>query len=656
MSAQQPQDVDVSGSDGARPVDAVRAAVIQSAGLWLWFTLLLLALALVVTALVALLFKAVFPLMPGWPAGFFEGAMLGVIGLVLGGAAWQAWRLRRRGGAWVATQWLGGVEVKDNGDALWRRLLNVVDEMALASSLPVPKVFVLPSELSINALVMGRSASESTMVVTQGALNRLSRAELQGLVAYGYGCVAEGDGRLCLRVLSLVWGLCWWHGLGRAWMAPDASGHVRPWAWAAGALLAGLGGPGWITARILQAVAFRRREFRADARAMAYARSRDGLGQTLRKILHERQGHAGTITQPWADMMCFMWLHVPGSAPWLSSHPPLSERIRRLYGADRPPMATTALPEAIDSTLEPRMALVDTAFGQSGLADDPTDPVTTPQRMPARLITPPGLTPEATESLARLRRLGGPLQKRLAVLAFMVQPGNEAEARFWAQMTFGQSWAPQILADVHALPPVWRAPEFERLLSQMAYEPVSSRRDLIVALRNLMRADGRVSAADRLWWLAARHRMGEVASPQGLIRPMTGQGRDLSQLHADEQGHVAQFSAYLARMVPVPTAGSVPGDKGQQWFAGVMRRCGVKPGLMPECIPPGADELIHALAGVQELSWSMRPQLLRAWVEEALNHSPGGLMRADAADALRLAAGLLDTPLPPALSSHYPRN
>lgn len=54
---------------------------------------------------------------------------------------------------------------------------------------------------------------------------------------------------------------------------------------------------------------------------MAYARSRDGLGQTLRKILHERQGHAGTITQPWADMMCFMWLHVPGSAPWLSSHP-----------------------------------------------------------------------------------------------------------------------------------------------------------------------------------------------------------------------------------------------------------------------------------------------------------------------------------------------
>jgi hypothetical protein len=64
---------------------------------------------------------------------------------------------------------------------------------------------------------------------------------------------------------------------------------------------------------------------------------------------------------------------------------------------------------------------------------------------------------------------------------------------------------------------------------------------------------------------------------------------------------------------------------------------------------------MHALAGTQELSWVIRPQLVRAWVEEALNHSPAGLMGADTADALRLAAGLLDTPLPPALAAHYPK-
>jgi len=59
---------------------------------------------------------------------------------------------------------------------------------------------------------------------------------------------------------------------------------------------------------------------------------------------------------------------------------------------------------------------------------------------------------------------------------------------------------------------------------------------------------------------------------------------------------------------------------------------------------------------VQELSWMIRPVLLRAWVEEALNHSPGGLMSNDTANALRLAAGLIDSPMPPALASHYPRN
>ena len=72
-----------------------------------------------------------------------------LIGLVLGGAAWQAWRLRLGGGAWVATQWLGGVEVKDNGDALWRRLLNVVDEMALASSLAPAATQVVSARRSV---------------------------------------------------------------------------------------------------------------------------------------------------------------------------------------------------------------------------------------------------------------------------------------------------------------------------------------------------------------------------------------------------------------------------------------------------------------------------------------------------------------------------
>ncbi len=622
-----------------------------------WFMVILLGLITVVDVLLALLFKAVFPLMHGWPSGFFEIITLGMLALVVGATSFKLWQLRRGHGSDVVRA-LKGVEVHDTGDALWRRLLNVVDEMALASGLNVPRVYCLPHEPGINALMVGWSQADAALCVTQGALNRLSRDELQGLVAHEFGRLAEGDGPRHMHLLALVWGLSWLHILGQCFMAPDDQGRVRPMAWAFGALVATMGWLGWVCGRLLQTAVYRGHEHRADALALQFTRTRDGLGQVLRKLQHERASHAAQMRDPRCDLLCFLWLSVPGVAPWLSSHPPLSERVRRLYGEARAPLMTLATPGAIDATLEPRMALVDTGFAQSDMSGDggggPMGQSAQP-RLPPRLITPPGLTAQAAEALGRLRRLSGPLQRRLAVLAFMVQPGNEEELRFWQQLTFGQSWAPEILSDVQTLPAAWRVPEYERLLAQMAYEPLTSRRDLIVALRNLMRADGRVTALDRLWWLAARHRMGEVASPLGLIRPMTGQGRDLSQLHADERSHVARFSAYMARLVPAPTPGPTPGDRGQAWFAGVMRRCDLPGRAPPPCEPPGADELIHALAGTQELSWSMRPQLLRAWVEEALNHSASGLLRTEAADALRLAAGLLDTPLPPALASHFPK-
>jgi Zn-dependent protease with chaperone function len=622
-----------------------------------WFMVILLGLITVVDVLLALLFKAVFPLMHGWPPGFFELITLSMLALVVGATAFSLWQLRRGDGRDVVRV-LKGVAVHDTGDALWRRLLNVVDEMALASGLNVPRVYCLPHEPGINALMVGWSQADAALCVTQGALNRLSRDELQGLVAHEFGRLAEGDGSRHMHLLAMVWGLSWLHIKGQCLMAPDPSGRVRPMAWGLGAAAATAGWLGWVCGRLLQTAVYRGHEHRADALAMQYTRSRDGLGQVLRKLQHERASHVAHMHDARCDLLCFLWLSVPGAAPWLSSHPPLSERVRRLYGEARAPLMTLATPGAIDATLEPRMALVDTGFAQSDIAGDAASGpmgLSTPPRMPARLITPPGLTAQAAQALGRLRRLSGPLQRRLAVLAFMVQPGNEEELSFWQQLTFGQSWAPEILSDIQTLPAAWRVPEYERLLAQMAYEPLTSRRDLIVALRNLMLADGRVTALDRLWWLAARHRMGEVASPLGLIRPMTGQGRDLSQLHADERSHVARFSAYMARLVPAPTPGPTPGDRGQAWFAGVMRRCDLPGRAPPPCEPPGADELIHALAGTQELSWSMRPQLLRAWVEEALNHSASGLLRTEAADALRLAAGLLDTPLPPALASHFPK-
>ncbi len=635
----------------------------QSWRLLLWFALLVLVLVVAVNAVLALVYRLMMPFSTGWPQLFFETNTAMVLLFVVGGAWVEAWRLRDGGGVRVA-HWMGGVEVQDDGDALKRRLLNVVDEMALASGQPLPRVFILPRESAINAFVAGWSAETSALCVTQGALDRLTRAELQGLVAHEFGHLAEGDGRLSMRLLALVWGLSLVHGWGRHLMSADENGRVQALPWLVGSVVAAVGWLGWLCGRLLQAAVSRQREFLADARAVQFTRAQDGLGQVLRKVLHEQQTHNDRLAHPQADALAFLWLSAPGWAARLASHPPLPERIRRIYGTAR-----ASLPSMRDAghqglSTEPRHVPPGALAGHGhGALPAHTAPGSLPYSLPPSTLPPlpastPRLLPDAAtrDILARLRLLAGPTQQRVAILALLMRPDNEAEQRFWGQSTRDLHGSAQILADVQSLPVAYRLPEFERMLAQMAYEPVARRRELVVACRELLRADGKVSPRDRLWWLALRHRMGEVSSTTGaFMRPVTGQGRDLTQLEADERDHVARFSAYLARILPEQAERSEPSAAGLAWYRSVMTRCHLPGTPWPPCEPPDADALMHALAGVQELSWVMRPQLVRAWVEEALNHSPGGLMGMDTADALRLAAGLLDTPLPPALAAHYPK-
>lgn len=628
--------------------------------LW-WFVWLVLGLVLAVNALLALTYKAVMPWSIGWPELFFEANTGLVLFFVLGGCWMELWRLRDGGGARVA-RWMGGVLVQDTGDALLRRLINVADEMALASGQRPITVYLLPKESSINAFVAGWSAEDACLCVTQGALDHLSRAELQGLIAHEYGHVAEDDGRLCMTLLALVWGLSLVHGWGRDLMSPDDHGHVGPLGWLVGAVFSLAGWMGWLAGRLLQAAVSRQREYLADARAIQYTRSRDGLGQVLRKVWHEQQSLTARWHHPQADALSFLWLSSAGSAHWLSSHPPLSERILRIYGSPRPPMPANRLPddESPTSALASEYA-PDAVMAAAAMVPPKAAPAPQPVRVLPSMSPAPAVRllpePETAQALGTLARLSGPLQRRMSLLALMMAPGIEAEHQWWLQEAAQLHDAPALLGTVMSLPPQWRLPEFERQLQLMAQEPLALRRALVVAARQLLRADGRVSARDRLWWLFLRHHMD--APGQGhaqVVRPAsTGQARELAQLGNSERQVVVQLTAYLARLVPLDgdSTQSVSAE-GASWYQHVLIRCMPSGDLIEPCQSPDADGLMHALSGGRELSWALRPQLMRAWVEEALNHSQGGVLSMDSADALRLMAGLLDTPMPPALSSHYP--
>lgn len=643
----------------------------RTAWLLLCFFMLLLALTGFVNLVLALAWRLLMPFSDGFPALFFETNSALVMLLVIGGALVELDRLRSGGGVRVA-HWMGGVEVRDDGDALSRRLLNVVDEMALASGQVVPRVFVMPREDAINAFVAGWGPDDLALCVTRGALERLNRAELQGLVAHEFGHIEKDDLPLTMRLLALVWGLSLVHGYGRSMMASDDNGRVAPQAWVVGAVFASVGWVGWLAGRMLQAAVSREREFMADACAIQFTRTRDGLGNVLRKIWHDQQVLAGRMRNPASEMIASLLMQESGHANWLASHPPVQARIERICGSILSPLPAPLL--RLDA-VEPRHAGRGPGSGPGGSGDLPALAFSmgtahrtgSGPRSGTAAGSQPGAHPTPTdrsgrqerlnadrEALQRLQGRVGPTEERLMVLALMMNADNPREVKLWRKVGEGIHQLEQILQDVSQLLPGRRVAEFERLTARIAQSPMPQRRLLVEQARDLLRADGRVSPRDRLWWLALRHRMGVQARGQAFMRPVTGQGQDLASLSSTDLHHVLAMSAYLARVIPCEQDGPGLPPANRAWLEAVNQRLSVSGSQTVEgVLGTDADALAHALAGLQELSWVLRPQLVKAWVEEATNHSPQGLMSHDTADVLRLMAGLLDAPLPPMLEAHY---
>jgi len=625
----------------------------QTVRLLSWFLVLLVVLTLAVNGLLALLYKLVMPMTGGYPALFFETNTALVLLFVIGGTLVETHRLRDGGGVRVA-HWLGGREVTDPDLATEKRLLNVVDEMALASGQPLPRVFVLDREDAINAFVAGWAPQDLVMCVTRGALERLTRAELQGLVAHEFGHIKEADLPLTMRLLSMVWGLSLVHGYGRTLMAPDENRRVNVPLWLIGCVFLAVGWLGWMAGRVLQAAVSRQREFLADASAIQFTRSRDGLGNVLRKLWHDQEMLADRMRHPAAGMVASLLMHEPWGAKWLASHPRLQERIRRVCGAVLPPLPAPLV--RIDTPEPRRPSPSPEARAEAGVLN--AAPAATPP--PADPLARAALEQQQRktadrEALARMLGFVGPNERRLVTLALMMNPGNERERAFWFQLAEDMPNASVILDAVDSLLPTRRVPEFERLTASIAAEPIALRRALVEQARDLLRADGLVSPLDRLWWLALRHRMGMQADKRAFLRPLASDGDGLASLDEQARQSVSSLSAYLSRFVPEVLPHESSSAASLAWFRAVMARCGL-PADAQAPVAPDADALMHALAGVQEMSWMVRPQLLKAWVEEAVNHSPKGLLSDPVADGLRLMANLIEAPLPPILAAHYPRD
>jgi Zn-dependent protease with chaperone function/uncharacterized tellurite resistance protein B-like protein len=214
-----------------------------------------------------------------------------------------------------------------------RRLINVVDEMAIASGLAAPPVYVLNREDGINAFAAGRSPNQAIVVVTKGALEKLSRDELQAVIAHEFGHILNGDIRLNLRAACALQGIVFLSAIGRFMMqyysgygTEEGRRFLQPLFAVIGAGFYGLGFVGLIGARLIQAAIAREREYLADACAVQYTRNVDALCGALARIENHPQG--SSIRNWHAESLAHM-LFAPNRSAWYATHPPLDERMRR---------------------------------------------------------------------------------------------------------------------------------------------------------------------------------------------------------------------------------------------------------------------------------------------------------------------------------------
>ena len=268
----------------------------------------------------------------------FAAVAAGVTAVTLGGSAWH-WSRLARDGPQVVARMVGGVPVsRDTQDPAQRRLVNVVEEMAIASGLPVPVVYVLPAETAINAFAAGFTPDRAVVTVTQGALDLLTRDELQGVVAHEFSHLLNADARLNLRLVALIGGITVLAFMGRTLMRAmryveggprwrrRGGGRVGFILLASGLALWLAGSIGAFFGRVIRAAVSRQREFLADAAAVQFTRNPDGLAGALAKIAEQ----GSQIRSAAAPEVSHFFFASGLRSGWLATHPPIEERIRRI--------------------------------------------------------------------------------------------------------------------------------------------------------------------------------------------------------------------------------------------------------------------------------------------------------------------------------------
>ena len=554
--------------------------------------------------------------------------------VVIGGGGLMSWIGLRGGGRSVAES-LGGREIHHaTADEAGRRTLNIVEEMALASGVPRPPVFVIDDD-GINAFAAGFRPADAAIGVTRG-LMVLPRDEVQGVIAHEYSHILNGDMRLNMRLIAVVAGLLAVAGVGR--MVLDVAlrsgrnrsgkkdGSPLPLI-AIGAALWAIGMFGWFLGRWIQAAFSRRREFLADASAVQFTRNPGGIAGALKRIAGGGSGVTAARASDVAHLF-FADAILSRMAGLFATHPPLNERIARLEGLPVPAAASGSAVAA--------------PTGAMGFAGGPETRNQKPEtRSATRMVESAGaMSPDRLRlGAALLDQLPQPLveasREPVTARAICVLPLLHRDAALLdRQIGSIHARDPWLAAEVRRLYPVWLSVDADRArwpLVQLACPALAalSPRQRVHHLRlceALAADDGVITLREFCVLRAVRRILGEVRPSSTRCR-LVERSADAAVVlgaialcaGADPVAQQAAFSSGWSRL-------PIPGGQPQRPAAAA---CG------PAALGPALD----SLCGLDAAG-------MRALVDACAHAvAADGQVQPREAELLRLVAGQLGVPI-----------
>ena len=570
-------------------------------------------------------------------------ATLMVIGL---GSMYRLASLRE-GGEAVALQ-LGATAVaEDTTDRQLRRLRNVVEEIAIASGVPVPKLYVMEHEPGINAFAAGYSPSDAAVAVTRGALERLNRDELQGVVAHEFSHILNGDMRLNIRLMGALFGIMMLSIIGQRVLFYGRGGRGREGNAVLVIALVALvvGSIGAFFGRMIKAGISRQRELLADASAVQFTRQTAGLAGALKKIggLHEGSQLADKGKAEEVSHMLFG--EGLAMSAMFATHPPLIDRIRLL----EPSFNALQLQQLSARWLAspPDGLQEDLAKGLAAAAPPPLPPETqrisvTPPMVSAQVGQPGeddyrraasivGSMPEPLRRLAAGRDSVMPL---LAGLLADADPVIAARQRIEVAARLGEPLAArawelrdQQLASLH---PMLRLPLASLAFPVLRLRPRPELDTFLAAVHAMVHADGRVSLFEYCLARLLQVQVRESLDPARHARFGRGKPGDVRQ----------EFATLLA--VVAQAGHDDPDSARRAYLAGLQR---VLPRDHLPYAPPASG--VMALDGAWDALDLLDPLAKQVMVEAiTATISHDGRVSVAESELLRTLCGVLHCPLP----------